>query len=300
MATGQQKVLLSVVGNLDDPGFHQCRLLAEAIADEFSPVSLDVRALVHTDYEDFVLAKSKELGAAGNAEAYNHTSSPFVFYNGCNYIGGVRELAVWARRVYDITINKDASEYEAIAKDTKANFMQESKSSFCYIDVGLEEEEAPQRVTIELYDDVCPKTCDNFRNLCSGKTGRSYAGSPFHRVMKDGYVQGGDIDGGRGDGGESSAGDPVPDEGFSVSHGKSGIVSMANTGAHSNKSQFFVTLKDMSWLDQKFVAFGRVVFGMNVFKRINALPVENQRPLQLPRIVGGGVEEAPEVRNDMK
>ena len=127
MATGQQKVLLSVVGNLDDPGFHQCRLLAEAIADEFSPVSLDVRALVHTDYEDFVLAKSKELGAAGNAEAYNHTSSPFVFYNGCNYIGGVRELAVWARRVYDITINKDASEYEAIAKDTKANFMQESK-----------------------------------------------------------------------------------------------------------------------------------------------------------------------------
>ena len=66
MATGQQKVLLSVVGNLDDPGFHQCRLLAEAIADEFSPVSLDVRALVHTDYEDFVLAKSKELGAAGN------------------------------------------------------------------------------------------------------------------------------------------------------------------------------------------------------------------------------------------
>ena len=63
---------------------------------------------------------------------------------------------------------------------------------------------------------------------------------------------------------------------------------MANTGPHTNKSQFFVTLKDMSWLDQKFVAFGRVVFGMSVFKRINSLPAENQRPLQLPRIVGGG------------
>ena len=213
---GQQNVLLSVVGKLDDPGFHQCRLLAEAIAEEFSPVTLDVRALVHTDYEDFLLTKSKELGSAGNADAYNHTSSPFVFYNGCNYIGGVRELTIWARRVYDIIVAKDASEYNNIAIQAKADFMKTSKCSFCYIDVAFEGEEDPQRVTIELYDDVCPKTCSNFRDLCLGKSGRSYVGSPFHRVMKDGYVQGGDIDEGRGDGGDSAAGGNLPDEGFSI------------------------------------------------------------------------------------
>ena len=39
------------------------------------------------------------------------------------------------------------------------------------------------------------------------------------------------------------------------------------------------------------VAFGRVVFGMSVFNAINNLPAENQRPLKLPQIVGGGCVE---------
>ena len=127
-----------------------------------------------------------------------------------------------------------------------------------------------------MYDDLCPNTCDNFRRLCTGQSGRSYVDALSSRFEK-GYVQGGDIDGGRG-GGDSASGGSFPDEGFAVSHGRAGIVSMANTGPHSNKSQFFVTLKDMSWLDQKCVAFARVVFGMDVFSRINDLPEENQGP----------------------
>ena len=46
-------VLLSVVGNLDDPAFHECRLLATAISEEFAPVTLEIKALVETDYLDF-------------------------------------------------------------------------------------------------------------------------------------------------------------------------------------------------------------------------------------------------------
>ena len=52
-------VLLSVVGNLDDPAFHECRLLATAISEEFAPVTLDVRALVETDYQDFLSNHNK-------------------------------------------------------------------------------------------------------------------------------------------------------------------------------------------------------------------------------------------------
>ena len=280
-------VLLSVVGNLDDPAFHECRLLATAISEEFAPVTLDVRALVETDYQDFLSKITKQIGGP----AYNHKSSPFVYYNGCNYVGGVVEFRRWARKVYETALDNEQSVYDDIASKAQESWMRDSKNSFCYMEVQIVGEEQPSKVLIEMYDDLCPNTCDNFRRLCTGQSGRSYIGSPFHRVMKNGYVQGGDIDGGRGDGGDSASGGSFADEGFAVSHGRAGIVSMANTGPHSNKSQFFVTLKDMSWLDQKCVAFARVVFGMDVFSRINNLPEENQRPKELPTIVGAGVEE---------
>eukprot|EP00943_MAST-04B_sp_MAST-4B-sp1_P008347 g8347.t1 len=284
---GATNVLLAVYGNLDDPAFHECRLLATAISEEFAPVTLDIKALVETDYLDFLQKKRKEIGA----DAYNHNSSPFVYYNGCNYIGGVIEFRKWARKVYEIALDNEQSVYDEIGAKAKDTWMKNSNNSFCYLEVQLVGEPQPSKVLIEMYDDLCPNTCDNFRRLCTGQSGRSYVGSPFHRVMKDGYVQGGDIDGGRGDGGDSASGGSFADEGFAVSHGRAGIVSMANTGPHTNKSQFFVTLKDMAWLDKKCVAFARVVFGMEVFNKINNLPEENQRPKELPKIVSAGIEE---------
>lgn len=54
----------------------------------------------------------------------------------------------------------------------------------------------PQRITFELYADVCPKTCANFLHLCKGDKGKTpegipmhYKGSKFHRVIKDFMLQ---------------------------------------------------------------------------------------------------------------
>ena len=88
-----------------------------------------------------------------------------------------------------------------------------------------------------MYDDLCPNTCDNFRRLCTGQSGRSYSWIALLSRHEKWVCQGGDIDGGRGDE-DSASGGSFPDEGFAVSHGRAGIVSMANTGPHSNKSQF--------------------------------------------------------------
>lgn len=60
---------------------------------------------------------------------------------------------------------------------------------------------------MQLYDDICPKTCENFKRLCEGveKEGKiyQYKNTPIHRVVKNGWIQGGDIFGGNGNKGGS-------------------------------------------------------------------------------------------------
>jgi small GTP-binding protein len=106
----------------------------------------------------------------------------------------------------------------------------------------------------------------------------SYIGSPIHRIVKDGWLQLGDIKDGSGLYGESIYGDTFPDEGFEVKHNVEGILSMANKGPHTNGSQFLITMRPLPSFDNKFVAFGRVVSGLDHIRKINAVPTLNQRP----------------------
>lgn len=86
-----------------------------------------------------------------------------------------------------------------------------------------------------------------------------YKGSPFHRVVRGAWVQGGDISSGAGDGGCSIYGEVFGDESFAVKLHEAGILAMANDGPHTNGSQFLVTLVPQPWLNHKVVGFGRWV-----------------------------------------
>jgi len=139
------------------------------------------------------------------------------------------------------------------------------------------------RIVIELFNDVCPRTAANFYYLCTGEKGKCksdaskalcYAGTKFHRIIKGFMVQGGDIHHKGGIGGESIYGEQFDDENFKVKHDRPGLVSMANAGPNTNKSQFFITCGPTPHLDSKHVVFGEVRSGMEIINKIQNLPVK--------------------------
>lgn len=125
---------------------------------------------------------------------------------------------------------------------------------------------------IELFTKDAPKTVNNFVFLAREGF---YDGLTFHRIIKDFMIQGGDP---KGDG----TGDPGYKFDDEINNNKleRGILAMANSGANTNGSQFFIVTKDKTeWLDGKHTAFGKVISGLEKVMEIEKLETgENDKP----------------------
>lgn len=135
-------------------------------------------------------------------------------------------------------------------------------------------------IVVALHYKDTPLTVENFISLAEGtstkvsdslKGKEFYNGLPFHRVIPNFMIQGGDIKrNGAGSPGYTFE-DEFPKDSLGnllYSHNAKGIMSMANTGPNSNGSQFFITHKETPWLDGKHTVFGKVVEGVNIVDSI--------------------------------
>jgi len=194
-------------------------------------------------YSDLVQLRYQEAGSLGLP------GTPTVFLNG-QYYNGPMEESFMAGLVN--FFNYDGPQYAApppMAIDPSQPYLavvKTSQGTFC----------------IELYATQAPQTVNSFVFLAQEGF---FDGVLFHRVLPGFVAQTGDPTGsGFGGPGYRFADEIDPD----LLHDGPGVVSMANSGADTNGSQFFITYDALPDLDGKHTVFGRVVEGMDVVDKL--------------------------------
>ena len=131
-------------------------------------------------------------------------------------------------------------------------------------------------IVLELYPDKAPKTVENFLQYV--KSGH-YNGTIFHRVISNFMIQGGGFD---KDMKEKPTNPPIENEAKNGLKNGTYTVAMARTSApHSASAQFFINIKNNSFLDYPgqdgwgYAVFGKVVKGTEVVDKIKAVDTTN-------------------------
>ena len=138
-------------------------------------------------------------------------------------------------------------------------------------------------IELELFPDVAPLAVENFTTHI--KNGY-YNGIAFHRIIKNFMIQGGDpTESGRA--GKSIWGKAFKDEYKGKTFNKVGILAMANSGPHTNGSQFFITTANTPWLNGRHTIFGQAsASSMDTLQKLNNVDtMRGDRPLERQEII---------------
>jgi cyclophilin family peptidyl-prolyl cis-trans isomerase len=145
------------------------------------------------------------------------------------------------------------------------------------------------KITIDLDPKAAPKTVNSFVFLAKQKY---FDGLTFHRVVKDFVIQGGDPEGTGSGGPGYEFEDELPQAGYKI-----GSLAMANSGANTNGSQFFIiTGNEGAQLPSKYNLFGQVTSGVEVAQKMETFaqdpPDPNGKPSRTLYILSVTIAES--------
>ena len=138
-------------------------------------------------------------------------------------------------------------------------------------------------IKLELFDDKAPATSENFKKYI--KSG-FFTNTIFHRVIKDFMIQGGGF---TQDMKDKETFKPIQNEANNMISNARGTIAMARTNdPHSASSQFFINLKDNTFLDFKsetiqgwgYCVFGKVIEGIETIDKIALVDTGSYGPHQ--------------------
>ena len=276
---------------MDSPARFPSSLSRQYLAAVDPKFKCNVISLLPIDYELYLPGALEKF-----PKVKRHVAPVVCFANGTHdfFIGDAERFMLYLRQKWDYVDGTHAIFYERAATMHMRGYMEKSGREFCEMEILIDEEEgagdddeeddgkakasarSEGKLVFELFTDVAPKTCENFKAFVLGGDervgGRGYEGTPVSRTVRDGWIQAGDVMNKWGSGKISIYGETFPDEVLKVRHDKVGILSMVRMEKRDrNGCQFFVAQCPLPFLDGQRVAFGRLIDGWRVMKVLNKL-----------------------------
>jgi Cyclophilin type peptidyl-prolyl cis-trans isomerase/CLD len=204
-----------VYGSTGDSDTFFCQSIVERIR-QTNPSEITIISEIYLELDYF--KKLKEIRPLYGDRMYGHTNTNCVIRNG-ELVGSLMEIIKIAVSEYGIEDAEIANVliFEKIVKEETAKILAKSGHPVAYLQFSRAEkigdEDEPKvygKVILELLDDICPLSCENFMKLCTGEKGdrivnettgvtapMHYVNCPVHRIVPGGWVQCGDIVDGR-------------------------------------------------------------------------------------------------------
>jgi len=267
---------LYVYGKCSDPSFQKIRVAAEYLAGELPNLEATVEGFFETQFEQQL---RYIVGKYGGSFNQCKPSAPVVFAetdDAVLFFLNEERFMQWALKRFKYEDNTRLIFYKRISNKTLAGVKASTGRSYFSLSFQAAGQEK-ELVHFELFDEECPILARNFLDLIAKE---SFSGHPVHRVKAGAWVQAGDLVDGSGQHSEAASGGLLRDESFQVRHDRSGLLGMSNHGKDTNGSQFYITLKELPFLDGRSVIIGRVIGGMRTLHKINKMAKRNERPVQ--------------------
>lgn len=274
------KYHIFVYGKLQDPLFQMYKVAAEFLARDRRLVEATVEGNFETQSEQkirFIINKY------GGSFEQAKPSMPIVFAeteDATLYFLNEKRFFDWAYKRFKYEDNTRLIFYKRIGNKALQSLKVASGRTYCALGIAVDED-PKELVHLELFDEECPVLAQNFLKLLSHA---SFDGNKVHRVKAGSWVQAGDLVDGSGLHSEAANGGHLRHESFKIPHDRAGLLGMANHGKDTNGSQFYITLRELPFLDGKSVIFGRVISGMRTVLKISRLATRNERPVKDVRV----------------
>ena len=255
---------IELYGLIRSPEFHRGNNILKGLSKEIRSIS---EGMLETDWEIFQQKKVNKIEPGLEL---------LCFVDG-SLLQNASDLSQLAIEKYKYIETGSQAMYTAEAESSYIQKISSPSKKYIlwHIKIG---EGAEKKVVLELDAQNCPHTTENFWQLAKGYKGLSYHGSSIHRVVQEGYIEGGFLNTATGKSHQSINGEFFADENYSYAHDKPGVIGMSKFGRNQNGSVFYITMRPLPHLDRHLVAFGRVIEGMDVIRTIGALQHANQRP----------------------
>ncbi|TPX65211.1 hypothetical protein SpCBS45565_g05329 [Spizellomyces sp. 'palustris'] len=251
---------VQVTGDVAEPEFHQCRIVAESLATEqLKTIITPLPAHLYKGYRQNLKKKYQVLD----------TLFPTTLIE---FRTPTKTILLTSREFLSLaSAHTSASppplDFSEIAKQQVEKYVKELGNPVVYLTLADGDEILGEKIVIELFAKTCPKSTEHFLKLLE-----RYVGVKLKRVVEGGWAEFGDI--------LDESGHPVrepilEDENFIHSH-EAYTLSYISPCAHQNTTPFFITLAPVPTFDRRFVVFGRVLFGTGVFGRVQGAKGEGK------------------------